>query len=180
MSIFPIVLFLILAVLFVGSSFLMYRGIRRRQKQRVWLLAVPLLALAFYFAHVAFGPFFQRSPQRIFEYAVGFPAPDGCVNLVGYEEQGFNPGVTIWLRCNVSSEVLAKIVANGRFTTSSSQVFSDLQKHQATVDWWTPITQPPGIYWESGEFHGPYAFHTAGIAYDPKSQTAFLYVNGFE
>ncbi len=177
MTILPVLIFLVSVVFFVASGFFLFRSIRGRRHIRTALLVIPFAILTIYFAHVVFGPF-QRSPQKTFGYALGFLPPAGCADFLGYEVQGFHPGATIWLRLRASPEAVASIVLQAHFSTRTAQDFSDLQKHQAPVDWWTPPSQ--ASFWLSSEFGGPYSFHDAGLAYDANSQTAYIYVTGFD
>ena len=177
MVILPAFIFLFLIGLFLASAFGLYRCVRRRRYILAALFAAPFAILAFYFAHVVFGPF-QRDPQKVFRYALGFAPPAGCTDLLRYEHEGFNPGVDIWLRFRATPEALASIISQAHFSTHSAQDFSDLQKKKATVDWWTPPSR--GNFWLSDEFGGPYSYHSAGLAYDASSQTAFIYVTGFD
>jgi len=177
MTIFPVLIFLFVFALLLVSGFGVYRCMRRRQRVRAVLFVVPFAILALYFSHVVFGPF-QRNPEKSFRYALGFTSPAGCSDIKAYEDEGFHPGVTIWLRFQASPEALTTILSQAHFTASTAQDFSDLQKRKATVNWWTPI---PGVnFWRSSEFHGPYTFNEAGLAYDTNSGTAFVYVTGFD
>ena len=177
MTIFPVLVFLLLVGLFVATGVSLYRSIRSHRRTRSALLLVPFLLLTFYFAQFAVGQF-QRSPAKIFRYALGFAPPSGCTELVGHEEQGFHPGATMWLRFRASPEALTSIISQAHFSPRTAREFSDLQKQEAPKDWWTPPTQ--ASFWLSSDFHGPYSFHDAGLAYDTNSQTTFIYVTGFD
>ena len=73
MSIIPALIFLALLACLLASAFLLYRGFRRRQRMQTLVPAIAIVVLAFYFVHVALGPF-QRSPSRAFilELIFGF------------------------------------------------------------------------------------------------------------
>ena len=177
MSIIPALIFLALLACLLASAFLLYRGFRRRQRMQTLVPAIAFVVLAFYFVHVALGPF-QRSPQKTFQYALGFSPPAGCTDLLAYEEQGFHPGANIWLRFQAPPQVLASIISQAHFSSRTAQDFSNFQKQQPTVDWWAPPSK--ASFWHSREFSGPYSFHDAALAYDTNSQTAFVYVTGLD
>ena len=177
MTFFPVLILLALIASFLSCAVLFLRSVRSRRYIKATLFAVPLLILVVSFANALCG-FFQRSPQKVFRYALGFLPPTGCTGVLAYEDQSFNPGATIWLRFKASPDVVASIVSQAHFSTRSAQDFSDLQKVQANVNWWTPPRQ--GHFWQSSEFAGPYSFHDAGLAYDTNSQTAFIFVTAFD
>ena len=159
-------------------------GLVRFSKKRRYLLAVPsailTLVLGAYFTDIIVGPFQFSTPESNFKYALGFYPPSGVTNLATWKEEGFNPGVTIYLHFVAGSNALAAILASGHFSSSGSDEFQNIQKHPKRPDWWQSSSSRLDSFWVSDKFAGPYAYHSAHIAYEVSSGVTWIYVDAFE
>jgi len=180
MQVFSELIFLALIGLFLASTILSVHLLRKRRYAGAVLCAIPAVVFSVYFAHVLFGPFQFSSSKSNFRYALGFELPDGVTNLETWKEEGFSPGVVIYLYFVAATNTLALILPAGHFTNSTADEFQGAQKHASKPDWWQPKQALLTDFWKSEDFNGPYAFHSAYLAYEVSTSTVWIYLDAFE
>ena len=180
MTIFPALIFVALIAMFLVSVIGCIICCAKRRYIGVGLCAIPTFVLGVYFADALLGPFQFSSPKATFRYALGFDAPAGTTNLLAWKKEGFNPGVTVYLRFPAATNSIAQILTAGRFVPSTPEEFRDAQRYPQKPDWWEPSKARLTGFWKSSDFAGPYAFHDAYVGYEVSSQTVWVYVNAFE